>query len=347
MNASFSCFTNGHLRGRIARVYAALILFNLLAWVWALYLFRDQPLLLGTALLAYGFGLRHAIDADHIAAIDNVTRKLMQAGQRPVSVGLFFALGHSSVVIFAVAAMAVTATALAGSFVKYRIIGGVIGTGVSAIFLLIIAAANLIVLFSVWRIFQHVRRGGRYEGMDVDRLLNSRGFLARVLRPVLHLVTRSWHMLPLGFLFGLGFDTATEIALLGVAATQAAHGMPTWSIMVFPTLFAAGMSLVDTTDGILMLGAYDWALIRPMRRLYYNLTITGASVLVAGLIGSIEALGLIGDRWQLSGIFWADIAGLNDSFGMLGFLIITLFVAAWAVSILVYRYKGLDEVDVQ
>ncbi len=341
----FDDAAEGGLRGRVAGIYALLIAANLLAWAWALCLLREQPVLLGTALLAYGFGLRHAVDADHIAAIDNITRKLMQAGRRPVSAGFCFALGHSSVVAIAAAAVAGTATALAGSFDRFRATGGVIGTSVSALFLLTIAAANLVILQSVWRTFQHVRQGGRYVEEDLDRLLDGRGLLARLLRPVFGLVTRSWHMLPLGFLFGLGFDTATEIALLGISATQAAHGMSVWSIMVFPALFAAGMSLVDTTDGILMLGAYDWALIKPMRKLYYNLAITAVSVAVAVLVGGVEALGLLGGQLHLTGLFWDGIGGLNDNFGTLGFAIVALFIAVWVISILVYRYKGLDRID--
>ncbi len=346
LKAVFDNAARGGLRSRVAGIYAVLAAANLLAWAWALLLFREQPVLLGTALLAYGFGLRHAVDADHIAAIDNVTRKLMQAGRRPVSVGLFFALGHSSVVAIAAAAVAGTATALAGSFDRFRAIGGIIGTSVSALFLLGIAAANLFILQSVWQTFQHVRRGGRYVEEDFDMVLNSRGLLARLFRPVFALVTRSWHMAPLGLLFGLGFDTATEIALLGLSATQAAHGMSIWSIMVFPALFAAGMSLIDTTDGILMLGAYDWAFIKPMRKLYYNLTITAVSVAVAALVGGVEALGLLGGQLHLTGLFWDGIGGLNDNFGTLGFAIVALFIAAWVISILVYRYKGLDRIDV-
>ncbi len=347
LKAAFDDVAGGNLRGRVASIYTVLSIANLLVWAWALALFRQQPVLLGTAFLAYGFGLRHAVDADHIAAIDNVTRKLMQAGRRPVSVGFFFALGHSGVVLLATAAVAATATALAGSLDQFRAIGGIIGTSVSALFLLTIAAANLFILQSVWRTFQHVRRGGRYVEEDFDMLLNSRGLLARLFRPVFRLVTRSWHMFPLGFLFGLGFDTATEIALLGISATQAAHGMSIWSIMVFPALFTAGMSLIDTTDGILMLGAYDWAFIKPMRKLYYNLTITAVSVVVAVLIGGIEALGLLGDQLHLTGTFWDGIGGLNDNFGTLGFAIIALFIAAWVISILVYRYKGFDRINVR
>jgi high-affinity nickel-transport protein len=336
----------GSLRAPLIGIYSLLIAANLAVWAWALVEFRDQPVLLGTALLAYGFGLRHAVDADHIAAIDNVTRKLMQEGKRPVSVGFFFALGHSTVVLLAAAGIAVTATALSAHFDQFKSIGGVIGTLVSALFLFVIAFANLIILRSVWLTYRHVRSGGRYVDEDFDILLNNRGVLARLFRPLFRLVNTSWHMFPLGFLFGLGFDTATEVALLGISATQAAKGLSIWSIMVFPALFTAGMSLIDTTDGVLMLGAYNWAFVKPIRKLYYNLTITSVSVVVAFLIGGIEALGLIGDQLDLSGWFWDGIGSLNDNFNNLGFLIIGVFIAAWIGSIIIYRYKGLDKVEV-
>jgi high-affinity nickel-transport protein len=332
------------LRSRIIGVYTLLILANLAVWAWAALMFRHQPVLLGTALLAYGFGLRHAVDADHIAAIDNATRKMMQAGKRPVGVGLYFALGHSSVVILAAAGDAGAATMLAGSLDQLKAVGSIVGTGVSALFLFAIAAANLVILRSIWRTFRHVRNGGRYVEEDFDLLLNSRGLLARVFGPLLRLINESWHMYPLGFLFGLGFDTATEVALLAISATAAAKGISIWAIMVFPALFAAGMSLIDTTDGILMLGAYNWAFIKPIRKLYYNLVITLVSVVVAIVIGGIEVLGLVGDQLALEGAFWDGITALNDNFTGLGVAVIGLFIAAWIGSVIVYRYTGLDQI---
>ena len=200
--------------------------------------------------------------------------------------------------------------------------GGIVGTLVSTLFLFVIAAMNIAILIGVWRAFRHVRGGGAFAEEDFDLLLNSRGLLARMFRPVFRLVAHSWHMFPIGFLFGLGFDTATEVALLGISATQAAQGMSIWSIMVFPALFAAGMSLIDTTDGVLMLGAYNWAFVRPIRKLYYNLIITAVSVVVAVLIGGIEGLGLIRDQFGLSGWFWDGIGSLNDNLKGLGFAII-------------------------
>jgi high-affinity nickel-transport protein len=333
------------LRQPITAIYALLIFANLTVWAWAVLVFRNEPVLLGTALLAYGFGLRHAVDADHIAAIDNATRKLMQDGKRPVGVGFFFAIGHSTVVIVAVAGVAGTATLLTGSFDQFKTVGSVIGAGVSALFLFAIAAVNLIVLRGVWRTFRHVRNGGRYVEEDFDLLLNSRGLLARLFRPLFRLIGQSWHMYPLGLLFGLGFDTATEVALLGVSGAAAAKGLSVWSIMLFPALFTAGMSLIDTTDGILMLSAYDWAFSKPIRKLYYNLIITFVSVVVAVLIGGIETLGLMGDRLALRGAFWDGVGVLNGNFTALGVVIIGSFIAAWVGSVIVYRYKNLDEIQ--
>lgn len=334
------------LRASLAGIYGMLIAGNIAAWTWALLMFREQPLLLGTALLAYGFGLRHAVDADHIAAIDNVTRKFIQEGNRSASVGLFFALGHSTVVALAVAGVAVAATLLTAHIGQFRSIGGAIGTSVSVIFLFAIAVANLIILRAIWRTFRHVRGGGRHADDDFDILLNDRGLLARLFRPLFGRVTRAWHMFPLGFLFGLGFDTATEVALLGLSATDAARGVSMWSIMVFPALFAAGMALIDTTDGVVMLGVYDWAFVKPLRKLYYSLVITLVSVVVAFLIGGIEALGLLGDRLDLSGWFWDVIAVLNDNSHGLGFVIVGVFITAWIGSIVVYRYTGFADIEV-
>ncbi len=334
-------------RTRVLGIYGVLLVFNAGAWLWAVAAFRHYPLLLGTAFLAYSFGLRHAVDADHIAAIDNVTRKLMQEGKRPVAVGFMFSLGHSTIVVIGSLLIASTALALQHRLDAFRSIGGVIGTLVSTFFLLGIAAINLIVLRSVYRIFVRVRNGEPYVEEDLNLLLTDRGLLARFLRPVFGMIERSWHMYPLGLLFGLGFDTATEIGLLGISAAEGSKGLPLWSILVFPALFAAGMSLIDTTDNILMLGAYGWAFVKPVRKLYYNMTITLVSVVVALVVGGIEALGLITKQFHLSGAFWDGIQKLNDNFGMLGYCIIGFFVLSWILSIAVYRWQRLDELEVQ
>jgi high-affinity nickel-transport protein len=333
-------------RARITVLYAVLLAANGLAWLWALIAFRQYPVLLGTALLAYTFGLRHAVDADHIAAIDNVTRKLMQAGKRPISVGFFFALGHSTVVIVASIFVALAVSALQSRFDHFREIGGAIGTGVSAFFLIAIAGANTVILVGVYRMFNAVRRGEHLVEEDLDILLSQRGFLGRLLRSFFGMISNSWHMYPLGILFGLGFDTATEIGLLGISAAQGSQGLPLWSILIFPALFTAGMSLLDTTDGVLMVGAYGWAFVKPIRKLYYNMTITLVSVIVAVVIGGVEALGLIGNKLGLDGGFWSFIDALNENFGALGYLIIGIFLVCWLASVVVYRLKRFDDMEV-
>ena len=335
----------GNTRARVTAIYSFLLVFNLGAWGWALIAFRQHPVLLGTSLLAYSLGLRHAVDADHIAAIDNVTRKLMQQGKRPVAVGLMFSLGHSTIVVVGSLAIASSAVALQNHMGAIRSMGGVIGTLVSSCFLLGIGAANLIVLRSIYATFLRIRRGEPYVEEDFDLLLSGGGFLARFFRPMFRMIQASWHMYPLGVLFGLGFDTATEIGLLGISAAEASKGLSLWSILVFPALFAAGMSLIDTTDNILMLGAYGWAFVKPIRKVYYNLTITSVSVLVALAVGSIEALGLLVVRFNLRGSLWQFIQGLNSNFGLLGYLIVGLFVASWMVSIAIYKWQGFENVE--
>src|SRR5882724_4010970 len=292
---------NTNLTGKIVAIGSLLVAANVVVWTCALVVFHDHPVLLGTSLLAYGFGLRHAVDADHIAAIDNVTRQLMQEGKRPLAAGLFFSLGHSTVVILATIGIVVATTAFQHRLEDFRAVGGLIGVSVSSAFLLIIAAINIAILINVYKAFQRVKRGAPYVADDLDRMLVQGGLLARIFRRLFRMVQHSWHMYPLGFLFGLGFDTATEIGLLGIAAAQASNGLPIWSILVFPALFTAGMTLVDTADSILMTGAYGWALAKPVRKLYYNMTITFVSVIVAAIVGGAEALGLIVEKFGLTG----------------------------------------------
>ncbi len=327
-------------------VYGILIAANVLAWLAAVICFHNYPVLLGTAFLAYSFGLRHAVDADHIAAIDNVTRKLMQEGKRPVGVGLFFSLGHSSIVVALSAVVAVAAFAIKTKFLSLQNLGGIVGTIVSATFLFAIALMNVMVLVSIFQTFRRVKAGGCYHDEDLNLLLARRGFFGRLFRGLFRLVTRSWHMYLIGLLFGLGFDTATEVGLLGISAAEAAKGLNVWSIMVFPALFTAGMSLIDTTDSVLMLGAYGWAFVKPIRKLYYNLTITSVSVIVAVIVGGVEALGLVQGQMNLSGPFWTMIGTLSDNFGTLGYIIIGIFIASWIVSVAIYKMNRYDEIEV-
>jgi nickel/cobalt transporter (NiCoT) family protein len=285
------------------------------------------------------------VDADHIAAIDNTVRKLVQAGQRPIGVGCYFSLGHSTIVVLASAAIAAAASELRGRLQDFAAIGAVVGTMVSATFLLLIAVVNVVILLGVWRSFRSIARGEQIDTAALDTLLAGRGLLARLLRPLFRAVSQSWHMYPIGFLFGLGFDTATEVGLLGIAATQAAQGISPAHIMVFPALFTAGMSLVDTSDGVLMVGVYSWAFLRPVRKLWYNLTVTAASVLVALLIGGLEAVGLLAGQFGLQGSVWRLIAALNDDLGNIGFLVIAVFLVVWATSALIFRWKKYGALD--
>ena len=328
---------------RVVTIYIGLILANIGAWIWAALVFSEKPLLLGTALLAYSFGLRHAVDADHIAAIDNVTRKLMQDGQRPVTVGFYFSLGHSTIVV--VASLIVYATAsmlLQQQLETVREIGSIVGTSISALFLLAIAFINLVILRGVWKTFQEARRN---EGWENPETLLGSGFLGRLFRPLFRMLAHPWQMYPVGLLFGLGFDTATEVAVLGISAAAAAKGLSMQAMAVFPVLFTVGMTLVDTTDGILMAGAYGWAFVKPVRKLYYNLTITFVSVVVAFFIGGIEAIGLLKDQLKLTGGVWDLVGNLNDNFGTLGFVIIGIFVVCWIGSVVIYRIKGFDRLE--
>ncbi|WP_186014268.1 HoxN/HupN/NixA family nickel/cobalt transporter [Burkholderia gladioli] len=331
-------------RRQLFLLYAGLIGANLAAWIWALVALHDHPLLLGTAALAYGFGLRHAVDADHIAAIDTVTRKLMQDGKRPFSVGLFFSLGHSTIVILATLGIAISALALRSRFDGFKAVGGTIGTAVSAGFLLVLALINLVILRDIWRRYRRARAAGAEAAAHHEHDAGSHhhapgGLLTRLLRPLFRLVTRSAHMYPVGLLFGLGFDTATEIGLLAIAAAQANQGLPLHAVLVFPALFTAGMTLIDSTDNVLMVHAYGWAMDDPKRKLAYNLSITFVSAAVALVIGGVEALGLAADKLGLAGGFWDAIGAINDRFGAIGYGIVALFLACWVGSILFHRWR--------
>ena len=325
---------------RLWAFYAVLTVMNVGAWVWAFAAFHGRPAMLGIALVVYGLGVRHAVDADHIAAIDNVTRKLMQGGDRPVGVGFFFAFGHSLVIVTVTAAVTAAAGRL-GAFQSLRGVGGLISTGVSVLFLCVVAAMNLLIFTSVYHRFKRIRAGEQDTGEDLDILLNSRGLLSRLFRPLFGLISRSWHMAPLGFLFGLGFDTATEVAMFGVSALQVTHGSSARTVMVFPCLFASGMALIDTTDGVLMLRAYSWAFVTPLRKLHYNMAITAVSIVVAILIAGIEVLGLERDHAQLTGAYWRIAGSLAGNLNSIGFSIIGIFMATWLGSFLLHRYKRL------
>ena len=321
-------------------LFAALIACNVGAWIVALVICNGRPALMGAAALAWVFGLRHAVDADHIAAIDNSVRKLMQQGERAVTTGLYFSLGHSSVVFVAVLVLAATAASLESQGAIRTYVGG-IGATVSAVFLLLIALINLFILHAAWRAFRDARRGaGDLPVADVAFI--SGGLIGRIVRPLFRVVTKSWHMYPVGVLFGLGFDTATEIGLLSITASEAANGLSLWHALVFPALFTASMVLVDTADSALMVGAYGWAFVNPVRKSWYNLTITAVSVVIALFIGGIEATALIADKWGLDGGVWSRIGAINGDLADFGFLIVGIFVAAWIASAAIYWFNDYD-----
>lgn len=336
-----------HTHTRAFWLLVALVILNLMAWAAAFFAFSHHPTLIAAAILAYGYGLRHAVDADHIAAIDNVTRKLMQQGQRPISVGAFFSLGHSSIVILACIAIAATSLAFGDRIGWLHQYGATLGTLISSLFLLAMASLNWMIFRDVYRIFRQVKRGETLREKDVDLLVSGTGgIMTRLYRFAFNLVNKSWHMYLVGFLFGLGFDTATEVGLLGISAAGATSGMSVWSIMVFPLLFASGMALIDSLDNFVMVGAYGWAFNKPIRKLYYNMTITATSVVIALVIGGLEGLGLLADKLGLQGGLWHGIEILNDNMGRVGYAAIALFVVLWAWSAINYRRKNYDSLAV-
>jgi len=338
------------LRSRVIGIYAILITINVALWAIALLTAWNFPVFLALGATAYALGLRHAVDADHIAAIDNVTRKLMQEKKRPVAVGLFFSLGHSTVVFIVAVLVGLGATAIRAGISNgnspLERYAGLIGTSVSAFFLLAMAFINVVILLQIVRAFRDVTRGGAYDEAEVDAYLNQRGFFARIFRGLFTSVDRSWKMYPVGFLFGLGFDTATEIGLFVLAGSVGTLHVPVYSAILLPLLFTAGMSLADTTDGIMMLGAYGWAFVKPIRKLFYNMTITLISVLVAVVIGGIEILSILSAQFNLSGGVWNVVGNLSGNSGWVGAGIIGVFVLSWLLSTAIYRFNRYDDIEV-
>jgi high-affinity nickel-transport protein len=298
----------------------------------------------GTGILAYTLGMRHAFDADHIAAIDNTTRKLVGEGKRPLSVGFFFSLGHSSVVFVLALLLNLGIRALdaqvkdAGSQLQHTT--NIVGTLVSGFFLFLIAAMNVVILAGILKVFREMR-AGRYDDQELERQLNNRGLMNRFLGPLARRIDAPWKMYPIGFLFGLGFDTATEVALLVLAGTAVVSGLPFYAVLSLPILFAAGMSLFDTADGCFMNFAYDWAFARPVRKVYYNITITALSVFVALFVGAVEILGLVGQESNLTGPGWSWLANFNINTA--GFVIVGVFVVTWVVALGVWHFGKLEQ----
>ncbi|HEY5334652.1 MAG TPA: HoxN/HupN/NixA family nickel/cobalt transporter [Mycobacteriales bacterium] len=299
---------------------------------------------IGIGVTAYTLGMRHAFDADHIAAIDNTTRKLMNDGKRPMSVGFWFSLGHSTIVFALAFLLSVGVKEIVGPVEndnsKLHHYTGLIGTSVSGTFLFAIAAINVVILVGILRVFRDMRRGV-FDEETLEDHLNNRGLMNRILRPIMKSITRPGQMYPVGLLFGLGFDTATEVALLVLAAAGAASALPWYAILALPVLFAAGMCLFDTIDGTFMNFAYGWAFSRPVRKVFYNITITTLSIMVAFVIGGIELLGLLSQQLNWTGRFWTDMQ--NADINALGFVIVGLFVVTWVVALAIWRFAHIEE----
>ncbi|KAG1145510.1 hypothetical protein G6F37_005436 [Rhizopus arrhizus] len=333
------------VRPKVLLLLAGLACVNIAIWVVSIIVFKPYPSMVGTGTLAYLLGLRHAVDADHISAIDNVTRKLLSTGKQPVCVGLFFSLGHSTVVFITSIIVAATANAVANSIDDFSKIGGIIGTSVSITFLVLIAILNIICMLGVISTMRQVKREGVYTEIDIEEYLMKKGVLGRFFYPVFKFIDASWKMYPLGFLFGLGFDTASEITLLGITAIQATNGMSMWIIILLPLLFASGMALIDSFDSILMLFTYTWAYVNPIRKLFYNLTITSISVVVAIVVALIELFSMIGEQLELDNGWWRFWYFLSDSFEYIGIIIVGAFILTWIVSAIIYRFNGYKKLE--
>jgi len=344
MIASFSL----HERRRVGFMFGLIALLHILGFgIFIAFVVPShyKGLGIGVAILAYTLGLRHAFDADHISAIDNTTRKLMSEGKRPLSLGFWFSLGHSTVVVGLGIAIVVAERAVYGAVTNQHStleqLGGVFGTVVSAAFLYLIAVLNLVILAGIVRVFRTMRRGV-YDEAELERNLNNRGLMSRFFGRWMRAIDKEWQIYPVGVLFGLGFDTATEVALLASTAVLASQHLPFYSILCLPILFTAGMTLLDTIDGIFMNFAYSWAFLNPVRKVYYNLAITGLSVAICLVIGTVELLGLL--PTQLSGLhggFWSYVANFNINTA--GFVIVGMFVACWAGAMLFWRLAHVEE----
>ena len=326
---------------RLSAFGGGVLLLHLLGWGLFLYYARSNPALAGLGTLAYTFGLRHAFDADHIAAIDNTTRKFLGEDKRSLGVGFFFSLGHSTIVFALTAGLAVGAKTVSDGLPAFQRYGGTIGTSVSGTFLLLIGVLNLLVLADIVRVFREMKTG-RYDQAGLERRLLDQGLMSRAfLRRLGDRIDASWKMYPLGLLFGLGFDTATEIGLLAIAAGVATHHIPFLAIVSLPLIFAAGMSLMDTADGAFMSHAYGWAFSNPVRKVYYNITVTSLSVAVALVIGLVEIMQVTAHQLSLDSGVWGVLADLD--FGMLGYVVVAMFVATWALSAVLWKTRRIEE----
>lgn len=338
-------------RGTLSAMGAVILALNLGGWgifIFAIaphhFHFQGLGIGLGVGLTAWTLGVRHAFDADHISAIDNTTRKLMADGQRPLATGFFFALGHSSIIVAVGIGLTIAAKAVFGAVVNpssgYESTGGVIGTSLAALFLYLIAALNLVVLAGILKVFAGMRRGD-FDEEELERQLQARGLMYRFFGRFMRSITKTWHMFGVGVIFGIGFDTATEVLLLAATAAAATQGLPWYAVLSLPLLFAGGMTLFDTIDGCFMNFAYGWAFARPVRKIYYNLIITGLSIAVAFLIGTIEILGLLGDKLHLEGSFWRFMSNFNINTA--GFALAGLFVIVWIGAVAYWKLGKVED----
>ena len=326
---------------RLAGLYGVIALLHALGWGLYLHYSARHPALVGLGFVAYMFGLRHAFDADHIAAVDDTVRFMLQKGKRPLGIGFFFSLGHSTIVFALAIGIILAATTVKQGLPELKNLGGIIGAGVSGTFLLLIGILNLVVLLDILKLWRQAKTG-QHSHVHLEELLSRRGFLNRLFGGRLkRLVNHSWQMYPLGILFGLGFDTASEVGLLAMTAGASAGDLPVGAVLSLPILFAAGMTAMDTTDGVLMTKAYDWAFVNPLRKIFYNITITSLSIVVALAIGTIELMQVAIRMLDLDGAFFDRVAALD--FGILGYVIVGIFLAALGISVLVWRFGRIEE----
>jgi high-affinity nickel-transport protein len=325
---------------RLVGLYGSVAALHIVGWGLYLHYAGAYPSLVGLGFVAYMFGLRHAFDADHIAAVDDTVRFMLQKGKSPLGVGFFFSLGHATIVLGLSIAIAYAASTVKRELPQLQNIGGILGASVSGTFLWAIGILNLIVLLDILKVWDHAK-SGQHSHAHLEELLTQRGFINRLFGGRLSkLMNHSWQMYPLGLLFGLGFDTASEVGLLAMTAGASAGDLPLPAVLSLPILFAAGMCIMDTTDGVLMSKAYNWAFLNPLRKIFYNLTTTGLSVVVALMIGTIELLQVFISMARLRGPFFDFVASLD--FGVLGYLIVGLFLLAWALSVAIWKFGRIE-----
>ena len=327
----------------IAIIFITLISITAFGFSAAFFIGKIAVVLAGLGIVAYVFGLRHGVDADHIAAIDNTTRKLMQEGKRPITVGMWFSLGHSTIVVALIVGLIIATRTVTANIPALQSAGAVVGTLVSGSFLWIIGFINAVIVIGMYKIFQTLKQG-KLNQQELDNLLENRGFMNRFFRPLFKMISKPWHIYPVGLLFGLGFDTASEIALIAISVgIGVSTSIPLYYVLILPLLFTCGMVTVDTADGIAMRVAYGWAFLNPVRKIYYNLTVTVISVVVAWAIGTIELLQVLSNELNLDGIFWTWLNSLN--FEMIGFGIIFIFISSWLISYGYWNYKQYNKLD--